>query len=172
MMMVDDVGMHLLLQNQKQRINNIWMANPYGVQLILINFNLDINLSLWMRLPYGVQVILINLARSPLQTDALNAETPTAWKTSRCRAAVVPRCLSFACMWTCFKPLPNSRWCHTLSKTPRHLHRIYRRTNSSGGVDYLITWWSVVLDLDQTPHIVTFSFPHQRLDGNVGCLSS
>ena len=65
----------LLLQNQKQGINYIWMVNPNGVHLILTN-----------------------LARSPLQADALNAETPTAWKTLRCRAAVVPRCLSFACM--------------------------------------------------------------------------
>ena len=45
----------LLLQNQKEGINYIWMANPYGVHLILSN-----------------------LARSPLQTDALNAETLTA----------------------------------------------------------------------------------------------
>ena len=84
--------------------------------------------------------------RSPLQTDTLNAETPAAWKTSRCRAAVVPRCLSFACMWTRFKPSPNSRWCNTLSKRPRHLHRIYPRTTSNGGVVYLFTWWSVMAE--------------------------
>ena len=65
----------LLLQNQKQGINYIWMVNPYGVHLILTN-----------------------LARSPLQTDALNAETPTGRKTLRCRAAVGPQCLSFICM--------------------------------------------------------------------------
>ena len=52
----------LLLQNQKQGINYIWMVNPYGVYLILTN-----------------------LARSPLQTDALNTETSTVWKALRCR---------------------------------------------------------------------------------------
>ena len=38
----------LLLQNQKQGINYIWMANPYGVNLILTNFSLNINLNHWM----------------------------------------------------------------------------------------------------------------------------
>ena len=38
----------LLLQNQKQGINYIWMANPYGVHLILTNFSLNINLNHWM----------------------------------------------------------------------------------------------------------------------------
>ena len=52
----------LLLQNQKQGINYIWMVNSYGVYLILTN-----------------------LARSPLQTDALNTETSTVWKVLRCR---------------------------------------------------------------------------------------
>ena len=52
----------LLLQYQKQGINYIWMVNPYGVYLILTN-----------------------LARSPLQTDALNTETSTVWKALRCR---------------------------------------------------------------------------------------
>ena len=52
----------LLLQYQKQGINYIWMVNPYAIYLILTN-----------------------LARSLLQTDALNTETSTVWKALRCR---------------------------------------------------------------------------------------